>query len=231
MVKIEKTGLFKYEYSGDLKKEVRTRVKKSRVWTELREACEIGEDVTLLDLFRVVSQYKALTVFLSQYSWCRHIEAYHAQAEEPTINASDSETELSYLEIFWATQYNSYKNKTWLDINSELHAFGPAPQTKDYGDLAGKIISWSVSCSSMAEIACLPIKLNTKVLFANHTTKGEPVLESTREFTLLEVLDAIYWDISWHGDPQQKNEFRDFLKESVENIQQDLLNEDDDEDD
>ena len=46
--------------------------------------------------------------------------------------------------------------------------------------------------------------------------KSEKILESKREFTFLEVLDAIYWDISFMGGPADNQEFIEDMKGRLE---------------
>jgi hypothetical protein len=43
-----------------------------------------------------------------------------------------------------------------------------------------------------------------------------------RTYNLQDVLDAIYWEISFHGGPAQKNEVKDMLKERVDEIKSGL---------
>ena len=43
-------------------------------------------------------------------------------------------------------------------------------------------------------------------------------LSSECEFSLLDILDAIYFDISFHGPPSQRDEFIDEMRGRIEEI-------------
>lgn len=194
------------------------RAKKLTVLTHLRDGVEIAEGVTLRDLFRIVSKYKLLKLFISQYSWCRALEDFHAQAEEP-MRDDDEKNKLEYLEIYWHGSVHKYKKETSLDISVGFHGIGKPERPEDAGP-DGKC-NYSVSYSPMWELADIPLKLNTNLKIWG-PWEGKPpqkvVFEGTRDFCLLDVLDAIYWDISFMGGPQDNKEFLEEMKGRMDDI-------------
>lgn len=185
--------------------------------THLRDGVEIAEGVTLRDLFRIVSQYKLLKLFISQYSWCRALEEFHAQAEEPMRD--EEKDKLEYLEIYWHASVHKWKKETSFDVSVGFHGIGKPERPEDAGP-DGKC-HYSVSYSPMYELADLPLKLNTDLKIWG-PWEGKPpqkvIFEGKKDYCLLDVLDAIYWDISFMGGPQDNQEFIDEMKGRVDDI-------------
>jgi hypothetical protein len=203
-----KAGLFYEKWNG--KKDVRRRVKKMSVWTHLRDACEIEEGVTLLDIFRTVDKYKALKVFMAQYSWCKALDAFHAQAEEPNYGAHEDKenpNEMTHLEIYWHADYSSFEETNYVELSPGFHGIGvPGPEKQGYCPDGKRY--WSIAFSPMYRLADLPVKLDKTVEFfkpKDYKPGRKPIVKGQREFSLQDVLDAIYWEISFHGDPQEKS--------------------------
>lgn len=225
-----KAGLFHEDWNG--KKNVRRRVKKASVWTHLRDACEIEDGVTLLDIFRTVDQYKALKVFMAQYSWCKALEDFHVQAEEPDLSGEeeDPDEEMTHLEIYWHAEYSKFEKANYVELSPGFHGLGPA-KGKHANDFSDGIMRWAIDFSPMYRLADLPVRLDKAVEFfqANDYKPGrKPIIKGEREFSLQDVLDAIYWEISFHGDPQDKREKLDELKERVGEIKKgDFISADD----
>jgi len=73
----------------------------------------------------------------------------------------------------------------------------------------------------MYELADLPLKLNKNIKIWG-PWEGKPpqkiLFEGTKYFSLLEVLDAIYWDISFMGGPAENKEFIEDMNSRVDDI-------------
>jgi hypothetical protein len=217
-LKIKKNGLFAYEWDSEIQKNVGKRVKKDRVLSKLRENCFIDKDVTLIDIFRMVASYKLLKYFIQSYSWCQAIDEFHEQAEEPIRNDENDDEKLDYLEIYHIVDSYDSKNKIQIDKSTAFHAKGKVKES-----VLGKLTdgNYSISCAPMYELADLPVRLRKKIeIYEPWQKKKFPkiLFEGESYFTLLEILDAIYWEISFHGGPQEKDKFRDSLKSFKENI-------------
>jgi hypothetical protein len=218
-----KAGLFYEKWNGDKQKYIRRRVKKLSVWSHLRDACEIEDGVTLLDIFRIVDQYKALKMFIAQYSWCGAIDAFHAQAEEPDLSGEeeDPDEKMTHLEIYWHADYSKFtKDPAYIELSPSFHGVGPA-LGKNAEHSSDGIMRWAIDFSPMYKLADLPVKLDKTVEFfkpKDYKVGRKPIVAGERCFSLQDVLDAIYWEISFHGDPQDKREKLGELMERVDSI-------------
>ena len=228
-------GLVLHKWDEDKRKFVRKRPKKLTVCTHLRSRCEIAEGTTLRQIFEAVDRYRFLKLVIGQYSWCRAIDEFHAQAQEPMQRREDAE-QIDYLEIYHWPEVHKYTEKKKhpggtrerkivvdFDTSVGFHGIGPA-KGDDLQYSTDGTIPYSVSYSPMYEIADLPVKLKKE--FTVYTpfepgkkTEDREILKATREFTLLEVLDAIYWDISFMGGPDDNAEFLGCMNERMEEIE------------
>ena len=235
-------GLVVHKWSAAKQKNIRKRPKKLTILTHLRSHCEIAEGTTLRQIFAAVDKYKLLKSVVSQYSWCHDIDAFHAQANEPQRYNPDDDCELEHLEICHHPEVHKFMEKKkhpggtrerTITVDFETYAgfHGIGNATKDYPSNRpdGKV-SFGVSYSPMWELADLPVKLNKSFdVFEpfesgkhNRSKLPEKLLTATREFTLLEVLDAIYWDISFMGGPQDNADFLEDMKGTVAEIKNGL---------
>lgn len=232
-VELTPDGLFSYTWNGKKKKTIRRRAKKLTVCTLLRCVCDITEGTTLQDIFDTVDRYRFLKMVVSQYSWCRSIDEFHAQAKEiHVLDDEDKDEKIEYLEIYHHVETNESNERIkhpgglrerikTVDFECSPCFHGVGTLTKD-GET--KKQNFSVSYSPMWKIAHLPIKTNKNfdvyTRWDSSQPKKEPekVLSSEREFTLLEILDAIYWDISFMGGPQENAAFIDDLDQQVSDI-------------
>jgi len=235
-------GLFAYKWNGKKRKTIRFRPKKLSIGTQLRSRCEIVEGTTLRNIFDAVDRYKLLKLIVAQYSWCRQIDEFHAQAKEPMRDDPDDKDPLTYLEIYHHPEVHQFTEKkkhpggmreriTTVDfeISDGFHGIGPAPKSKEddpaYRSDDGNI-QYSVSYSPMWKLADLPVKLNKEFnvyepFDASKHKRGNPpqkLLTATRDYSLLEVLDAIYWDISFVGGPAENAAFIEGLNDTMEKI-------------
>ena len=230
-------GLVLHKWNGNKRKFVRKRPKKLSIITHLRSRCEIAEGTTLKQIFETVDKYKFLKLVISQYSWCRQLDAFHAQAQEPMRDDPDDTDPLEYLELYHHPEVYKLTEKKKhpggmrertitvdFDTSVGFHGIGPTKEEDGLANRTDGKTNYSVSYSPMWKLADLPVKLNkTFDVYEpfdtnNPRKKPEKLLTATREYTLLEVLDAIYWDISFMGGPEDNANFLDNMKETVDQI-------------
>lgn len=193
---ITKKGLQESVWVSEIQKYEVIPVDPLMVFSKLRMSCSIEDDVTLLDLINIVDGINHLKLFISQYSWCKAIDEFHAQAREPQRT---DENPMEYLEVCWSKMVGDFYPST------DFHGFGKEPPDYEFPNGTG-LIRYSVSYTPLYNLADIPLRLNPV-----HNGK-------TRYFTLLEVLDAIYDDISFMGGPQDNIEFLEDMKCAVEEI-------------
>ena len=212
---IRKNGLYEKKWVPERRKWLIKKVKKINAYSLLREHCTIADDVTLADIFAMVESNKYLTAFISQYSSCHQIYSMHEQIKETWRNSEKEEDEIDvdYLEVYWHVGNNDYGKRKSFYVTTGLH-----------GIVEGNTDQYSMSLTPLYEMAHLPVKLNNSIkIYKPFDFKNpkavEIVVDSEQGFTLLEVLDAIYEDLSFYGgSDEQKQELKDELNRRVEDI-------------
>jgi hypothetical protein len=229
-VKITKNGFIDIKWNGDTQ-EYEDKIRDTYV-SCLRKEVEIEEGVTLKDIFTAVEKDELLKSFISMYSWCRDMDQFLAQIKQP-VSEPDTGDKIDYLEVYWDAEVWTYKKhkKEQLDPSVDFytgfHGWGQVTteeQKKMYGDTDK--IAYSVSCTPMYVLADLPIKVNTdiEIHHIDETSKTYPhsmtLFKGKREFSLLDFLDAIFWDISFYGGPSEAAAFLGKMQKTVEGIKE-----------
>lgn len=158
----------------------------------LRVNCSIEPGTTLKDIFNVMDKYPELKGLIQKYSWCHDLPAFQEQMRL-TPKAID---DVKYLEVYHEIHYDTYDGVAELSYGPAFHGVGDQ--------------LYSVSVSPMNELGHLEVRLNEK--FQVDETLRKPLrnntlLSSVKKFCLLDVLDAIYWDISFYGGPSRNEAF------------------------
>ena len=185
-VVITKNDFVRYRWNNG---KYRRKNYKGSVFSYLREHCKIDKGVTLKDLFKIVKRFPELVQFINQYSWANNIEHWMDQAKIRTKMSPPSD--YKYLRINHICDYdkeleNEFGSYLGFDIVSKRKdKYGPVT----YG-LGGSIDS---------HIAGLPLKLDETYRIYDGPTYDNIKFLSKKKFTLLEVLDAIFWELSFYG--------------------------------
>ncbi len=178
-----------------------TSVEASSVLPLLRSSCSIDPGVTLADIFDAVERDGALKEFLSVYSWY-DIDAFHAEARKPAQEPLNL-PHLKYIEV-----------SKYLDFDDDL-----AQETLDFSGIGEPYgegrTRYGIDLTSVSELAPLPVRLNP---VAEVRKDGETIARSPASYTLLDVLGEIYWEISFYGNPAQREALLENLLKEAEEI-------------
>ena len=188
---------------------------------------KVAEDVTLGDVFNFVENNPMLKQFISAYSWCRPIDEFHQQAKKP-VPADKEDSKLWHLEL---TRHCTIYNKdSWFHCDADFHGIGelsedekewkkehPERERPDY-------TTYGVSMTHMAVLASLPFVLDEKFeltwVTKSYKVKQKRVIQMG--YTLMDFLDAIYWDISFYGGPEDAESIRETLSSQIKEIKEAL---------
>ena len=200
--RITKDGLLIYLPNDD-DEDIGWKKASAKASQYLSLSCEIDEGVTLGEVLALVQEDEMVQFFLTRYSHC-NIDVWNA-----TLKDEVEPSDLDYLEIAWRAEL--------FDSRVDIHT-----------DLGGISISedmnYSISGSSLAKYAHLPVKLNTRFEMYKYPNVGEQypkdnedlkIVKGDRTFTLLEVLDAIYYDISFYGNPENADKIMKEMQETI----------------
>lgn len=153
----------------------------------LMSRCNIYTNTTLGDIFRFVSNNKILEDFISKFSVC-DVSAFHDAAR---IKPEKLSTEIKHLQISSHGELickKFYILSRFYGVTGNITKKAEIPPAEQH----------SVTMTPMRELIHLPIILNHKFII-RFSKNSKVFVDCLKEFTLLDVLDAIYWDIGSYG--------------------------------
>lgn len=198
-VQFEKDGLYFYEWEN--RQHTKSRLEDACAINALRHECRIAEGVTLLDFFDAVDELPSLMNFIARYSWCRAIHDFHEQARLPEPTEQGERGSIEELVISFGGDFHPP-----FGFSHGLDFSGKGP------DKEGVPTSWALELSPVNTFSRLPLRLAEKAHFTywpDDDVQSPGWHEKVRyeeapySFSLLEVLDAVYMEISFFGGPEQ----------------------------
>jgi hypothetical protein len=199
-VRITKRGLEATEWDGEIRPYVPRDVK--TFVSQLRSPCTIDPDVTLLDVFRAVEPDAPLKFVLSEYSWC-DIDAFHFEAERP-LKANEQSSDLEYIEMAMRFEFDEHDAHAMVDVSG-------VGRPDSHG-----CTHYALDFTPVNEIASVPVRLNPTAEIRKGT---ECIGTAPYSFSLLEVLGEIYHEVSFHGSPATRDEFRAEMLDAVADVE------------
>jgi hypothetical protein len=172
----------------------------------LLDYCRVGENFRLGDLFHFVQHNRVLKNLISRYSLCRDINAFHAQAVEPS-----KPTELVSLQIARINDGHDGSLAIYCTFEGigPPYAIGPSQVDDNNVPAPATVSEYGIGWTSMDALANLPILLDEQVMVCESNDHGRTAFQCRLPFALLEILDAVYWEISFYGGPDQIQEMKD----------------------
>ena len=180
----------------------------------------LADDVTLLDIFKLLDTPVLRTVFRGDY-----VNELLTEATLGPLTKDELAFEkVEYLEL----------NQLW-NLNSATSEFTSAgkfgvtgkgivqPQDVVEHEMVhykkGERINWSVSMTSVRELLHLPIRLNSTVQICEHDVYAKRLGHGLQtgvnhQITLGTLIHSLLWELSWHGTPEQRDARKDVLLES-----------------
>jgi hypothetical protein len=165
-------------------------------------------------------------LFFQAYSWCHEIDAFHREAEKVKIrNAKFNYAEI-YAVMDVALTSDNYKAKLFdFNIGYEFHVNGEITdeerQNMPEWYEGRESQNYGVSLTPVGEYSSVPLRLCKEIVIQEYRSdlrKTISYVECQRDLTLMEILDAIYWEVSFHGGPEQAASFLDELQQNIEEV-------------
>jgi hypothetical protein len=228
-VKFTKNGLVAFDWDAEIRDYV-PKPHPAGNTINLRTRVELEPDVTLGDVFRAVEADEMLMNVISLYSWCASIREFHAAAKiprEPFVEANE------FVKDEYDTWQPAHEGEKDPIVEVVLEAFGEFH--RNYQDKSGppsfEGVWWSfsgtaksgqsygISCTPVNELVDAVVKIEPLIHFSKSFEKMDDVLPpATITCSLLDFLDCIYWDISFHGGPKENKEFIEKMQGMVDDI-------------
>jgi len=185
----------------------------------------LDASLTVGDIFRLLDASPVLKqVFRRDFAeeLCREARKGSLDAEP---NNADLPEGIEFLELY--QQWNlDTSNQTYTSTQRlELHRVGFELQADapNYHRKKGDRIQWSVSLTPLRELLALPVRVNPELRVMeddiNAKAFNDEVLKGKHpDVTLGQVIDGIVYELSFHGGPQERAEFRSGLDDQLAEI-------------
>jgi hypothetical protein len=197
----------------------------------------LAPGVTLNDVFLFVSRDAEIwDIILTNCYVKKFVETWKKidQASIKFTHEYDPEA-IEYLEVYWAPDLFTWAGKTKISgvSRADLHGKGFVLQDDKYEDeektyklySKGTRIQWGVDFTPLIDLLGLPIQLDTQFKIQQEWQKYmkldeiATLLDAHRDYSLQEVLEGIFWELSFYGGEVEKLEKRDevmAIKDSID---------------
>lgn len=207
MIHITKQGFEHLEWDRTL----RQNVKKEFVSYDcMREGVtEVEEGVTLADIISFTAQDEMLSILIGAYSGCNVLD-FEEELKQGVDPLSPTD-EVKYCTV-------AMEVRVW--TVSKRRGSKTLEVTLDFRGCGDDKKQYALDLAALSEIAALPFRLGSNASFgrfSEDSTEQEDGLEYTP--TLLEVLDAIFFDLSFHGSSVDKAERRKEINQRLKALE------------
>jgi len=199
-------------------------------YADLMKEVDLSQEFTLRDILSSFIYGHVNIKTLSTILHCPYICDYW---DEMNSKSFENNGEIDYLELYWWGTKQTCKGVREYGNMWSLHGIGKLGYVPDdvlkYGKLTKKEKknyrqAMAVEFSPMYALADLPIRISKKLHISDYDVKiksGKDIdteIDFHPSIKLIELLYAIFWELSFAGSPKQRDEKIDGLKKQVDEI-------------
>lgn len=192
----------------------------------LNETVALDPAVTLADVLALVASNPVLLAVYRR-DFISELCEEAAKGALPDADTERNPTErLEYLELYSQWHVDSHAKRYDPQHRLHLHGVGPVLEedAPNYGRTKGQRIQWGISCANLRSLLPLPVRVNTSVSVQEsnldaHAYGREIDRVELAGVSLGQVIHGLLWELSFHGGPQQTQEFNESLREQVAEIE------------
>ncbi len=182
-------------------------------YDDLIKKVDLDNSFTLGDVLFVCEKSKIPMETLQKLVRCHYVKQYCKEVKK----RADKNSEIDYLEIYWGGNIDDMSGQVECNSQWIFHGLGKkgvvsddytnAMSPEEKGNYREK---YAVEFSPMYKLAHLPIKVLDRMIIVNElkppTSKGSvKTIEFAPPITLIELLHAIFWELSFYGSPEERN--------------------------
>lgn len=179
----------------------------------LFEKLTLAKELTLRDVFSLIEKSPFLKESLHHY-WIDEflIEAKNAARASVEMNARSIEC----LELYWSWEFDQESQIYKSPLRPDFRGVGILQQEDiiEHDHVVcpkGQRINWSISTAELGEIIDLPLKIGDEPL----VTEDAPPIKILCDTTLGQMLEGIFWELSFHGGPEGRRSFNEDLEKAA----------------
>ncbi len=222
IVKVKKGGTLEYKkWDAEKGSSELVDVTDKLDYFAIHYVCNLEDGVTIGDILKVVEKNKGFLKKISN-SYLDELlaEAFSPLSDKQAERMSADRAAGDYVSNCVIKHICDYTPDISEDIETYVCFGGEGPTTDEYCESGWT--NWALSCTPANELVDLPIKLDTKFEIGTSLKKDgykyEKIFEAKKQFTLLDVFNAIVWELTWHGTPEMRDEFVEEMNERVSEV-------------
>jgi hypothetical protein len=207
-IKITKNGFYKSTWNGKKQKDIVKKLKLDlRLFSSWEDTIEL-EDVTLLDLVKLMKKMDPLLFTVIEIACNSKITEFLKEVEEEPKN---KECDISYIEI------SKYYETT------DLEPYGFGKEILDAiscsGRKDGEETGYALEFTHWAELKDIPIKISDKADFLKHDNKKFKKLGPFNTcITMRDFFYGLFDELCFFGTPKNRNSMHDSINKSMKEI-------------
>ena len=210
-----KGQLLKVEWDYKKQKFIEVEDITNKIGFYLNEITTVDTNITFKDILLLIKNNLSLCkIIIHNYIDEFLDEGFNKRNKKYNIHKYNSEN-IEYLELY---KYIS-EDEPQLINYCHFHGIGVELQEAFEYHQKGQRINWSISMSKINNIINIPFKLNNNLKIYN--TKWDVITEfksKTSIFTLYDILYWTIWELSFYGNPTERNRKLKNLKSQVKKI-------------
>ena len=188
----------------------------------LNSSCEVEEGATLRDVFLITRNWASYLspILTNSTEWLEQI-IDEGLSETPF---EEDAQKLTSVRLSWkcsvCKSYDKNDSTPTLDLGTDFIGVGPVPDSEDYQDYPEDHVTYAIEMTPTYKLVDLPFELDTKFDIRDERISFDPnippMASVSREFTLYEVLFGVFWELSFFGGPESRDDQREELKKSLD---------------
>lgn len=199
---------------------------------DLMTPAEITEEFTLGDLCRIIDNFEEMDhETLSALLQCP-VEPFLEECLRPWDTSHELRSDLHYMRVFWECEYDSLTEARWPPVTALwLHVDGIGNIWEDHqpggrfyrdGQDYTHCNRYAIEMTPLYALRHLPLRIDPIMTVqpsltqeSDHTDLDIP----TPDVTLLQLIHALFWELSFFGTPEQRDAMREELHQRVKRIE------------
>ncbi len=208
MLKIKKGGILVQLVWNSVSQEydeLEVKTPYSYLFTE----CSLDKDITLRDVFTLVNNHRDFfEVVLA--SWCGEY------LDEGLLKSPESPGDIQYLELSWNFVFDPTDEALEGTLQPDFHGMGPYSEGKS----PSEIISCAIEFTPCNKLIDLPLQLHPCITYQNITKPRDITYYKEAKFTLGDILNGIFWELSFTGSPADRDRVEEKILKSMKEVEE-----------
>lgn len=197
---------------------------------DLMREIEIADDFTLGDLCQVILDCKDMDLETFSALVCCPLAPFLAECLRPPTAAAAPVSDLSSIRLHWQCEYDHPHETRWPPSTSlwlEVDGIGdtweeykPGGQWYEEGKDFSNYNHYAIEMTPLYELRHLPLRIDPVMTIACTEEGGRESLEIPAPgVTLLPLIYALFWELSFFGTPAERDAKREELQEQARRIE------------